>query len=176
MAKVKKNAHIEMTIEQGLETELGPDGVQRIVSNIYQEAGRFLVGRGSGRANFGLSPIDRHFAKTNEQRYGFAPLSPQYAKWKKKHFGNKPILVRTGAWKQSATNSTVVSTPDGATVAPSNPPAYAKYLEKGTKKMPARPAFTINEEDENDLDNFLNRFAQEFLNERITLGLKKQVV
>jgi len=121
---------------------------KQFVKPLYLAIANYIVGRGGGLTPM-ASPIGRHFTKTNKDRYNFAPLSPKYARWKRRKVGNKPILVLSGAWKKAAVYGSRIKSrgKKGYSIQAHKAPHYAEYLEEGTAKMPARPAFTLNNED-----------------------------
>ena len=177
MAKVKNKLSIEMKVSQGLLDLQNQGVVKDLVTTILKEVANYLVGRSEGITPM-QSPIGRHFNRNNAQNYGFAPLSPEYAAAKKKKYGNKPILVRTGLWKKQALQGSVKKTAKGVVLKPNNPPPYAKYLEHGTEKMPARPAYTVNAEDEINLQGFIDRVVQDTFAELMSVNINnmKKVV
>lgn len=72
----------------------------------------------------------------------WAPLTARYAAWKQKHWPGMPIGVLTGDTKASVTNQSdanavVTISPKQLTVGTRVP--YAMYLQRGTKRMVARP-------------------------------------
>lgn len=70
----------------------------------------------------------------------WANLSPAYAAWKARRYPGKPILVRTGALRESLIRRPMdvdIVTDRGMTVGTSIP--YAKWHQRGTPNMPARP-------------------------------------
>lgn len=139
----------EMYMHPALLTQLEPAEIEReFVKPLLKAIAQFIIGRGGGMTPM-ASPIGRHFTKSNKERYGFAPLKPEYAKWKKKKVGNKPILVLTATWKKAAVFGAQIKSlgKKGYSVRATKAPHYAKYVEYGTKNMPARPAFTLNAED-----------------------------
>jgi hypothetical protein len=68
------------------------------------------------------------------------PLSPRYKRWKDRHFPGRPILERSGAMRDDFTrrpmNIERVDEHSG-TFGSSRKPA--KWHQRGTRKMPARP-------------------------------------
>ena len=176
MAKLKNKFDIEMKVNESVLKALKPTAIANLIEVIYRETGKAIIGKEDNRGHFMSSPLGRHFAKTNKDRYGFKELTPKYAKWKRRKVGKKPILHLHGVWRESAKSSEITSTSDGAKVAPQSPPMYAEFLEYGTKKMPARPAYTLNEEDIEYIDNWLNQFTEDFLAEGISVGVMKKVV
>jgi phage gpG-like protein len=72
----------------------------------------------------------------------FVPLSPRYARWKALHYPGRPILIRTGAMQRGYTFK---STATRLTV--DNRQPYWIYHQTGTRKMPARKVFQLDEED-----------------------------
>lgn len=168
-----------MTVNRSLLNLMKQDEFERqIMKPVLLAMAKHVVGKNEGETP-AASPIGRHFTKSNQARYEFAPLSPKYAAWKKKKVGNKPILVLTGAWKKSAAyQNTIKATGNKVSVKPSNPPAYAKYLEHGTKKMPARPAYTLNEEDRGRLNDYLKKLVHDLVGDMVQIGVstKEKVV
>jgi len=157
---VSRELNIELKVSKGLLEFLQGEGVQILVDQIYDAVAKHVVGQNEGE-DPRSSVIGRHFTKSNKDRYGFAPLSPKYAAWKRKKVGNKPILILTGAWKKAALMVKVRKRKKGVTVTPKKPPHYAKYLEHGTPKMPARPAFTANREDRREISRFVQAFVDD---------------
>ena len=94
----------------------------------------------------------------------WAPLSEKYAKWKAKKYPGKPILVRTERLKRSL--SLGGSEPDqvkefqplSATFGTRVP--YARYHQRGTKRMPARPVLQPTQRDVDRMVSRLYRFAE----------------
>jgi len=92
------------------------------------------------------------------------PLSERYAKWKEKKYPGKPILVRTERLKRSL--SLGGSEPDqvkdfqplSATFGTRVP--YARYHQRGTKRMPARPVLQPTQRDVDRMVSRLFRFAE----------------
>jgi hypothetical protein len=157
---VTRGLSIEMTMNSGLAAMLSKDGCDDLQKRVLQAAATFIAGQ---RRGGGQPPIPKHFTRNNVKHYGFAPLSPVYAAWKRRKVGNKPILVFSGAWKKAATKNKITEPGKKGTVrvSPQRPPHYAKYLEHGTKKMPARPAYTLNDDDRRATMKFLEKAIPE---------------
>jgi phage gpG-like protein len=77
----------------------------------------------------------------------YAPLSKRYAKSKSRIKPNAPILVFSGRLGNSIVGQTSDSilkiTPDSLTLGTRVP--YARFLDEGTKKMPARKPLFLTE-------------------------------
>lgn len=75
----------------------------------------------------------------------YAPLSPAYAIRKNRFAPGRPILVIDGRLRESVVNNTsdsiVKITKDSAVVGTTVP--YAGFIQRGTRKMPARPFLAI---------------------------------
>lgn len=160
MSGISNKVGVRLDINRELFNALKPENVQKKVKQVLVAAAKHIVGKNVGETAM-ASPIGRHFTKSNKDRYNFAPLTPAYAKVKKRKVGNKPILVFSGTWKKSAISGTVKATDKGAIVSANNPPGYAQYLEEGTGKMSARPAYTLNQEDRDDLDKFIRQVVDD---------------
>ena len=92
------------------------------------------------------------------------PLSARYAKWKAQAYPGKPILVRTERLKRSL--SVGGSEPDqikdfqemSATFGTRVP--YARFHQRGTRRMPARPVLQPTQRDVDRMVSRLFRFAE----------------
>ena len=92
------------------------------------------------------------------------PLSPRYAKWKELNYPGQPILVRTGALRESLTRSGA-----NGNVANFQPLfaeygtsiRYAKFHQRGTRRMPARPPFAPTARDIDRIVSRLFRYSEE---------------
>jgi phage gpG-like protein len=92
------------------------------------------------------------------------PLNEKYAKWKAQRFPGKPILVRTERLKRSL--SLGGSEPDQVkefapmyAVFGTRVP-YARYHQRGTRRMPARPILQPTQRDVDRMVSRLYRFAE----------------
>lgn len=68
------------------------------------------------------------------------PLDPGYRAWKARHYPGAGTLVRTGRLRDSLTvagQGVETAGPRSATIGTRVP--YAKYHQRGTRSMPARP-------------------------------------
>jgi len=161
MTSVSRQVKVELHVSRSFKAMLEDAGAWQEWCLDFLEAGaKHLVGGHEGETP-SASAIGRHFTRSNKERYGFAPLSPQYAKRKRKLVGNKPILVFSGKWKKAALDAKVLRRGKQVVLKPRRKPDYADYLEKGTKTMPARPAFTLNAEDRRGLGKFWNRYLKD---------------
>lgn len=157
---VENHFELDLQVSRSLLEALQPGAIEKSMDDLYISVGNFIGGNNEGQTS-GTSIIGRHFTKSNKERYEFPPLSPKYAKWKKKKVGNKPILVFSGRWKKLALMNETRKVGGGKFVLrPVHAPSYAKYLEKGTPKMPARPAFTVNREDVEKIVNYARRVVK----------------
>jgi len=91
-------------------------------------------------------------------------LSDPYAAWKRRHFPGAGILVRTGALKASladagASDAITRSQPTQLEVGTTVP--YAKYLQGGTSRMPARPPLRVNEDFARAMGQAMRTYVQE---------------
>ena len=155
---VTKGLSIELKVNSGLAEMLSKNGIDDLQKRVLMAAAMFITGQSRGSANV---PINKHFTRNNVAHYGFAPLKPVYEAWKRRKVGNKPILVFSGKWKKAATQNDITERGKLVRIKPKNPPNYAKYLEKGTKKMPARPAYTLNDDDRKNTMRFLDKAIPE---------------
>lgn len=93
----------------------------------------------------------------------WAALSPRYAVVKFKRWGAVPILTASGALRDSLTSETsgsiVRKEKDSLTVGSSIP--YGRYHQSGTRKMPARPPISLNENQHAQLLRKLTRQLKE---------------
>lgn len=90
---------------------------------------------------------------------GWAPLSPAYAARKARAYPGKPILERTGKLVGSLTRRPF----DVEDIHPSymrlgTSVAYARYHQRGTEKMPARPPVALPETERREWVRILQRF------------------
>lgn len=76
------------------------------------------------------------------------PLSVKYQAWKQKHWPGLPTNVLSGALRESLTfpndaNAVLTVTPTSLTVGTNV--SYGRYVQLGTRRMPARPVLRISE-------------------------------
>lgn len=96
---------------------------------------------------------------------GWKPLSPAYARWKAQHYPGKTILRRTDALFRSLqlTGSTPgpdgIFEPDARSLVLGTAVAYARYLQRGTDRMVARPFLFIGRQARSTFGRLLHRFA-----------------
>ena len=168
MSGVSRQVRAELHVSRSFKAMLEESGKWKDWALEFVEAGaNHVVGAHEGE-NPAASAIGRHFTASNQARYGFAPLSPKYAARKRRLVGNKPILVFSGKWKKAALDAKVTRRGPTVVLEPKRPPDYAEYLEEGTDKMPARPAFTLNAEDRQDLHRFWGKFLKDSVGELAT--------
>lgn len=104
----------------------------------------------------------RQFAEQGTAETGgkWAPLSPPYARFKARVRPGRPILVFDGDLKREMTvpgKGVYEITRRGMTVGTDLP--YAKYHQRGTGSMPARPLMgTPREADTRQFEKILQRF------------------
>ena len=102
----------------------------------------------------------------SEGRYGsggWAPLKPEYAERKEKEYPGAPIMVRTGLLKESLLGQNPYAREDikplemkvGTQV------FYAKFHQKGTKKMSARPLIQLTQSDKTRWHKIIHRYLVE---------------
>jgi phage gpG-like protein len=106
---------------------------------------------------FAMGEISRDIYKTTKQNfilkgYGQYPaLSPKYAKYKNMVRPGKPILVFDGHLRDSVTafgNSDSVRAIGKNSLIQGTNVGYARYIQEGTKKMPARKYLFIDDAQE----------------------------
>lgn len=154
---------VNLKVSDSLKKFLSDDGLAEFVIELLTAAAEYFSGQSADQKR---SPLYRHFVRTNRKRYEFARLSPKYAKAKRAKVGQKPILVLSGDWKNNALAVTLDQTGRAKiSVKPTAQPHYAQYLEKGTAKMPARPAFTMNTEDRIKMNEYLQRIVADKVGE-----------
>jgi len=77
------------------------------------------------------------------------PLSPAYKSWKSKHYPRKPLLVLTGKMKDSLVNPSsrmmIFNKSKGTQLILGTRISYAKFHQYGTKKMPKRQFFKVDQ-------------------------------
>lgn len=116
---------------------------------------------------FALNEIGRSVLKENIKSFilkgggKFAPLSARYKVAKEKKYPGSPILVVNGTLRDSVTRrgargSVFNLRSDSIEVGSSLP--YARFIQDGTKNMPARPYLFVTEQQE---DNFLRIIESE---------------
>jgi len=91
---------------------------------------------------------DQFRTKGEEGGAPWAPLSDPYAHWKAVHDPGRPILQRTGDLYRSLTgahDSNAVRAAEGKSLTLGSRLPYAIYLQKGTRRMPARKAIQLTE-------------------------------
>jgi len=117
-----------------------------------------------------LEPIMRaHFSEVfaTEGEAGKAgawqPLTDAYAKRKAKKYPGKPILVATGELKSFMTDENRFVSQASETEYTVYTPKIGIYHQRGTKdgKLPARPFFSLTEEDIKAITKNLHAFAYE---------------
>lgn len=152
---------MELEISSALQKALTETAIKAFLDKLMKSVGRFIFGDIEGMSKQ-YSIIGRHFLQSNAVEYEYEPLTEKYRLWKLKKVGKKPILVLTGAWNKAALQSTVRKRSGRRwEVTPQKPPKYAKYLEKGSDKMPARPAFTVNDRDEQEVMKFAQKVVDD---------------
>lgn len=92
----------------------------------------------------------------------YPPLSVAYAKWKKKYVPGAPILVLSGKLKASVTGSgspdSIINIGKQSLVQGTSTP-YARYVQEGTKKMPERKYYFIDEAQAGRLERILSSYV-----------------
>jgi len=103
--------------------------------------------------------------RTEGQRGGdrWKPLSNAYRKWKEVKYPGQPILVLTGRLRRSLTatgseESIRVREPESLTLGTSTP--YARYHQRGTRKMAARPPLVLLKNDYGKIVSRMFRYAE----------------
>lgn len=115
---------------------------------IYRKIGRYLSHH--NKAVFA--------SNGNSIGHNWRALNPEYRQWKIKHgYGAKGTLVRSGKLKASYTNR-----PMGIEIYKKTQAKfgtnikYAKYLEYGTRYMPARPVMIVTKKMEHDITEIVS--------------------
>lgn len=96
----------------------------------------------------------------------WAPLSPRYLRWKIRNGFDPRILHKTGALRADMTSRPMgkeVYTPSTATFgtslrSPKGAP-YPKFLQGGTRYMPARPFLVVTPEMRDDITTILRDYV-----------------
>jgi len=106
-----------------------------------------------GDLRFPFGEISRDIYKNSRKNFilkgngKYPPLSENYAEYKKKKVGIKPILVFNGDLRDSVTkardSNNIRSIGKTSLVQGSKVP-YARYVQEGTKKMPERKYYFID--------------------------------
>lgn len=94
----------------------------------------------------------------------YAPLSPEYAEQKARKVGNLPILVFSGRLRDSVTarmngDSIFEVGRDSVTVGTKTP--YAPFIQRGTRKMPARPFLFVTRAQERSFERIIQDFTDQ---------------
>ena len=79
----------------------------------------------------------------------WAPLSVRYAMWKQKHWPGLPVGVLSGATRESLTfadDPNAIWEAGQRTLTVGSRVPHATRLQRGTKRMPARPPLRINDQ------------------------------
>lgn len=118
--------------------------------------------------------IHMYFLRANLEQFNssgarggqtWAPLTEKYGKWKAKRFPGKPILVRTERLRRSLTlggsgtgDQVLDMQPMTLTMGTMVP--YARFHQRGTKRMVARPVLQPTRRDIDRMVSRLYRFAE----------------
>ena len=135
--------------------------LKEIVEAITIEGAKFIVGQRS-EAPDKRSPLGRHFVRTNRRRYDWPELSPKYAAFKRRKFGkNLPIMVRTGDLRDAVLgdDTKITVTPGGAVIELTVPDHGVHHITGGPK-LPRRDWTEPNDEDVQNVADFMDKLAQ----------------
>ena len=100
------------------------------------------------------------FATQGGHGHAWQPLSKKYGQWKAKHHPGKQILELDGTlWKSLTVKGAKghVERPDKDSLSLGTSLHYAKYHQRGTKKMPARKVIDLTEADKKKISRTIHR-------------------
>lgn len=109
--------------------------------------------------------VTRQFDTEGSYTNGWAPLTEPYATWKQQHYPGKTILKRTLALYRSLELYGETPGPGGIFLADTRSlvlgtaVAYARYLQRGTSKMVARPFLFVTKQMRSTMGRLLHRFV-----------------
>lgn len=121
-----------------------------------------------GNLRFAMGEISRDIFKNTIKNFilaGFGkypPLSPTYIKAKRKLAPGAPILVLSGRLKASVTGNgspdSIINIGEQSLVQGTSVP-YSRYVQEGTKKMPARKYLFIDEAQAGRFERILSNYV-----------------
>lgn len=121
-----------------------------------------------GDLRFAMGEISRDIFKNTVKNFilsgagKYPPLSPAYVKQKRKLAPGAPILVLSGKLKASVTGSgsgdSIINIGENSLVQGTSAP-YSRYVQEGTKKMPARKFLFIDEAQAGRFERILGSYV-----------------